>query len=397
MPRFIFFFLLCLFTCPTLDARQTEPLAEKFLHAGEFAKGETTSLLALDANAHDDEARFGLGVIQFMRAIENLGQSLYEYGAVSENANQPFLRLPVPKNPKPSSISYKELGRVLDAFASDLRRAELTLAAIKDDDVKLRLRLAQIKFNIAGNGTEQTTLLDLLLKLNGRTLDFQKTNPDFRIHFDRGDVAWLRSYCHVLCAMVEGYRSIDEETGFSQRVEKIFPNVEPTKKSDQWWNGLKVVDAPRMRRMRLHLVSVCELNRESWRHIHAENDDDFEWLSHPRQTDQLGIPLTAERIEVWLTMMDQFEQLLKGESLVSSALLSVIDLEHEQKFGLNVKNLLDDPPVDLLNFERINEHGIDAKYLEPQKGRKLLNVQAIVNVWQLFDGPLGFAYAARLN
>ena len=152
-----------------------------------------------------------------------------------------------------------------------------------------------------------------------------------------------------------------------------------------------------MRRMRLHLVSVCELNRESWRHIHAENDDDFEWLSHPRQTDQLGIPLTAERIEVWLTMMDQFEQLLKGESLVSSALLSVIDLEHEQKFGLNVKNLLDDPPVDLLNFERINEHGIDAKYLEPQKGRKLLNVQAIVNVWQLFDGPLGFAYAARLN
>jgi len=108
----------------TKNANSESPLAEKFLHDGEFAKGESASLRALEESRDDDETRFGLGVIQVMRAVEKLGQSLYEYGAVSEKANEPFLRLPVPKNPKPSSISYKELGRVLDAFASDLQRAE---------------------------------------------------------------------------------------------------------------------------------------------------------------------------------------------------------------------------------------------------------------------------------
>jgi hypothetical protein len=90
-------------------------------------------------------------MIQFARAVENFGRALYEYGAVSEKATQPFLRLPVPKNETPSTISYKALGRVLDAFAADLNRAEATLAGITDDTVKLRLRLglAKVTFDFA--------------------------------------------------------------------------------------------------------------------------------------------------------------------------------------------------------------------------------------------------------
>ena len=145
MTRLIVLIFVSLLTIPAIAQSATEvPLAEKFLHEGNFSEGESASLLALDKNASDDEVRFGLGVIQFMRAVENLGQSLYQYGAVSEKASQPFLRLPVPKNPDPSSISYQELGRVLDAFARDLQRAESTLAKIEDDDVKLRLRLSKI-------------------------------------------------------------------------------------------------------------------------------------------------------------------------------------------------------------------------------------------------------------
>src|SRR5262245_34954615 len=153
------------------------PRAERFLHNGKFAEGEAALLLALDASPKDDEARFGLGVIQFARAVENLGKALYEYGAVSENATQPFLRLPVPRNRKPSAISYKALGRVLDAFAADLGRAEATLAGVKDDKVKLRLRLARITFDFAGTGEDRTTLIGLLTKLNGGRFDFQRANP----------------------------------------------------------------------------------------------------------------------------------------------------------------------------------------------------------------------------
>lgn len=328
---------------------------------------------------------------------------MHEYGTVSENATQPFLRLPVPRNEKPSAISYKALGRVLDAFATDLGRAETTFADIKDDDVKLRLRLSEIAFDFTGTGKDRKTLLQLLTSLNGRPFEFQKANPDFRVHFDRGDVAWLRAYCHVLGAMVEGYRAVDEEAGFERRVRGIFPNVEASTKKPEniQWQGLKVVDAPRLRRMRLHLVMVCELNRETWTHIRKETDDDYEWLPHPKQSDQLGLPLTDQRIDAWLSMMAQWEGLLKGELLLSGRFLQgqlrLFKLEHDPGQGLNVKNLLDDPRYDLLNWERIKTEGIDAKYLEAEEGKQVFDLDAIFTVFQVFNGPFGFAYAARFN
>jgi hypothetical protein len=65
--------------------------------------------------------------------------------------------------------------------------------------------------------------------------------------------------------------------------------------------------------------------------------------------------------------------------------------------GLNVKKLLDDPPADLLNQARIREKWIDARYLEPEKGKQVLDLNAIMQLGQIFDGPFGFAYAARFN
>jgi len=382
------------------------PLAEGFLHDGKLADGETASLLALDTKPADDEVRFGLGVIQFVRAVENLGKAMYEYGAVSEKTTQRFLRLPVPRNENPSAISYRALGRVLDAFVADLSRAEFTLAGIKDDNVKLRLRLSEITFDFAGTGMDRTTLLDLLVKLNGGRFDFQKVNDEFRIHFDRGDVAWLRAYCHLLSAMVEGYRAIDEEPGFARRVKGIFPNVEASTKEteDDWWQGLNVVDAPRLRRMRLHLVAVCELNRETWMHIRNETDDDYEWLPHPGQTEQLGLPLTGERVDFWLNAMEQLEGLLKGEILISSYLVigfhqiaGFKDANDMKGKGLNIRRLLDDPPADMFNFERVKAKGVDGKYLEEDNEKPSLDVNAVFMALQLFSGPFAFAHAARLN
>jgi len=380
------------------DPPPTSP-AEKYLHSGKLADGETALLLTLDTKPTDDEARFGLGVIRFVRAVENLGRALHEYGAVSEKSNTPFLRLPVPKNEKPSAISYKALGRVLDAFAADLDRAEKTLADIKDDKVKLRLRLSDIALDFTGTGEKRAKLLDLLTTLNGGRFDFQKKNPDLRAHFDRGDVAWLRAYCHLLSAMVEGYRAVDEEAGFEERVKDIFPHVEPpAKKADpDWMNGLTVVDAPRLRRVRLHLLAVCELNRETWKHIRAETDDDFEWLPHPKQTDRLELPMTDERIDAWLAMMGQWEGLLKGERLLPGWILRFVHKDHPEDMGLNLKAVLDDPPADLFNFTRLKEHGVAAKYLEATKGKTEFDIVAVAAVFTLFDGPLGFAYAMRLN
>jgi len=399
MCRFLVFITVCVVAISSQAVDSPSSPAELFLHEGRFAEGETALLLVLDEDPKDDEARFGLGVIQFVRAVQNLGQSLYEYGATSNSTNLPFLRLPVPRNETPAAISYKELGRVLDAFAGDLKRAEATLAGVQDDQVKLRLRLSGIMFDFTGTGKEQTTLLQVLVSLNGGRLEIEKTNPDFRVHFDRGDVAWLRAYCHLLCAMIDGYRAVDEEPGFEQRVGRIFPKLESSADKNQEvdWKGIKLVDAPRLRRMRLHFVKICELNHETWAHYRKETDDDYEWLPNAKQTDQLGLPLTDERIDAWLGMMTQLEGLMTGERLLPSKLLVFIHREHPLGQGLNFRKLLDNPRADLLNWERIYAEGVDPKYLDPEEGKPVLDLNAIFTVLRLFNGPFGFAEAARLN
>lgn len=75
----------------------------------------------------------------------------------------------------------------------------------------------------------RTTLLDILSKLNGGRFLFEITNPEFRMHFDRGDVACLRAYCHLLCAMVDGYRSVDLEAEFGRRVAAEFGANRPAR------------------------------------------------------------------------------------------------------------------------------------------------------------------------
>src|SRR4051812_9249334 len=101
-------------------AADPPPLAEKYLHAGELARGEQALEAALARAPRDDQLRFGLGALRFVRGVERLGQSLYEYGAKSENTYAPFLRLPVPKNPAPSPIRYPAFRRMLDDFRRDL-------------------------------------------------------------------------------------------------------------------------------------------------------------------------------------------------------------------------------------------------------------------------------------
>ena len=330
--------------------------------------------------------------------MDHLGKALYEYGAMSEKTSVPLLRLPVPQNKNPSTISYHELGRVLDRFVADLARAEATLAGIKDDNVKLRLRLAKISFDFTGTGKNQTTLIELLTKLNGGSFTFLMSNPEFRIHFDRGDVAWLRAYCHLLSAIVEIRQAVDPEAQFESWAKRIFPNVEaPARKADpNGFNDVVITDAPRLRRMRLHLVAVCELNKETWKHIRNETDDDYEWLSHPAQTDQLGLPLTNAQIDGWLAAIAELEGLLKGELLVPGNILSLLFFGHDGSKALNVKKLFDDPPPSI-SIDRIQDKGIDAKYLEDHKGKRMINVTTLVGAFQLFDGPFSFAYAARLN
>lgn len=216
--------LIC---CSVAHADDVTDRLQHLVEAGNHAEAERDLQLLQDASPQDDRIRFALGVTQFLRAIEHLGQSLYEFGAVSENSSVPFLRLPVPQNPRPAAVSYRSIGRVLDVMLADLERAEATLAAITADDVILPLLLDRLAFSFTRDADQQTSLVSVLTKLNNNTRpQFLQGNDGFLVHFDRGDVAWLRGYCHLLCAMIDGYRSVEMPQGFGSRIGEVFPRVE---------------------------------------------------------------------------------------------------------------------------------------------------------------------------
>ena len=374
---------------------------ETYLYQANLSEGETALKLELDEHPQDDNIRFSLGVIQFFRAIENLGQAFYEYGALSNRLNEPILRLSVPQNQTPSELSPDEFGRVLDMFRNDLMVAEKTLAGVDDDHVKVPIKLARVALRISPNTDETITLNQWMQEIQIDVPKFVSRNPELEVHFDRGDVPWIRAYCHALCALVELYRSIDENIGFEERFKGVFPKLKPSeakpKTDKEWIFMLSVKDPSRLRLMREHLISVCQLNKESWKHIRLETDDDFEWLSHPEQTDQLGLPLTNEQIDAWLRMMDQIEGLLTGERLIDGSILVVLNPKYDSEDGLNLRKVLDSPPKDLLNFSRIQTEGFDPRYIETNSKKPKFDIAAIFTVFRLFSGPFGMVQAARMN
>lgn len=374
-------------------------LVEQFLTEGRFAEGELALKSMLDANPNDDEARFGLGMLQLVRAVEDLGKALYGYGALSGSTLSPLLKLSVPRNRSPSPITYHDLGQVLDTFEFGLCKAESTLAQIHQDDVKLNLRLAKIFFDFTGTGIDQTALTTLLSSLNEGRPIFSFANREYRVHFDRADVAWLRAYCHLLSAIVDSYRALDLEAVFPQAATGIFPKVKSSREdsnrslaqSDLF--SLVFADASRMQSMRLHLLAFCELNREAWFYIGKESDDDFEWLASPAQTDLLLLSLSSRLVETWLTTTKQLERLLKGEQLVPSTVFTTLTPNRiEEGQGLNLKKWLDDPPTILISQGQLHESVLDAKYFEQMADQNSNSVWTFFQMFQLLQGRLGFAH-----
>ena len=69
------------------------PFVEQYLISEELKNGEQNLIEHLKKQPNDDEARFGLGVLQFMQGVEHLMQSLHKHGLglKTEWMEMPFL------------------------------------------------------------------------------------------------------------------------------------------------------------------------------------------------------------------------------------------------------------------------------------------------------------------
>lgn len=320
------------------------PDVQKFLTDGRLADGSAALEKYLAANPDDDRARFGLGITQFLQAYEHIGQSLYRHGLRTERSfvrPAPIIRELWPQNPKPEKIDYPTARRIVQTFIDDMNRVEATLSVVKDERVKLPLPIGRIKIDLFG--LERPITAAVLFRRFGNTNVGADQLEDLVIAFDRGDVAWLRGYCHFLAAAGELLLALDGQPFFECTAHLLFEEVEtphtflvedrepfdinqPPLRNSQVISDFiatihllmrfSVKEPDRLEFAHGHLLLMCQMSREMWSHFSSETDDDNEWIPNPKQTGVLGVPITADMVKTWLETVAEAELVLEGKRLI---------------------------------------------------------------------------------
>jgi hypothetical protein len=313
-------------------------IVERYLREGRLAEGEETLMAYVKEHPSDAQARYGLGVFQLLRAVENLSQNLYQYGLKPNPSRLPFVRLPVPANPNPEQLNYEKWRAVLQQFNDDLDRAAVALAQVNNRDVKLRLPVGMIRLDLDGDGEagEQETFWRVFTTVAWRAAKLSDEQKEFPIGFDAADVHWMIGYTHLLRAMVEAWLAHDTEDFFNQTAHFFFAGAESpygtlgSGQDNQGFNVDQIADAiaaihlvhfrpadpQRLRRAREHLLAMISQSRRCWDHALAETDDDREWIPNARQTSLTPLTVDEQRIAAWKRFLDEAEAVLEGEKLL---------------------------------------------------------------------------------
>jgi hypothetical protein len=322
-----------------------EPPVEKYLLEGKLADGEKVLARVLAAKPADPQARFSLGVIQFLAAVERMVQTFHRYGLRPHAGGDmlPFARLPIPDNPRPDPIRYADLRALFVRWTEDLAKAEATLAQVGSADVKLPLHFGLIRLDLNADGKAEPDerLFNLYAQLNAAARN--QVTPEaakaFLITFDQADAVWLRGYCHLLMAMSDVYLAWDAHELFEHTAPFFFPNAETPfpflrrqpGANRQQLETADILDAvafihlvrfpvqepARLKSALAHLESMIALSHESWKLILAEKDDDHEWVPNTKQHSVMPAgDVNTEMVKGWFEFLDEARAILKGEKLI---------------------------------------------------------------------------------
>lgn len=317
------------------------PSLDPYLVSGDLAGGEKAMQDRLKVKPDDDKARFSLGILQTTRAIERMMQSLYRYGLRETPFGDgiPFLRLPATGNPNPELLTYENMQQMFRDWVADFEKVRATLELIKDNNVKLPIRigLARLDFNGDGKVTDKESLWKVFASVTNSRVTEQDAKK-FLIAFDTADALWLQGYTHVLGAMGEFLLAYDRREIFEACAHLFFNKVDTPHKfllSEQERDFYRnpwafadliaaihlmrfpVANAPRMTKVLEHAQAMLRLSRQSWQLIMAETDNDREWLPNPKQKGVIpNVEITQEMIDGWLGFVNEADTLLAGKKLV---------------------------------------------------------------------------------
>jgi hypothetical protein len=396
-----------------------EPMAAKYLYEGKLAEGEKAIKRHLEAGPDDAQAQFGLGAIQFLRAFEKLGGGLYKYGLRTKR----FPGMPtewqklLPENDKAEKIDHKAFRKMVQDFVDKMDEATKTLARVKDDKVKMPLEVGKIKLDLWGRGAPVSAAM---LFRQFELKDEAKAAEKLVVGFDRGDVSWLRGYCHFFCALGEVFLSLDTKEAFDATAHRFFAKADTPHKflledykdfegggffgwgndPNFWIDAIQFVyhlfDMPigepaRLKKALAHLESMVDQGEEMWKHIMAETDDDNEWIPNPKQTGVLKITVTNEMVNVWRnTVLVEAKAILAGKKLIP------FWRGKPGARGLNLRKVFLNPPKRLDIFRWVQGTAA-APYLEKGDITKLADLKEMNRIDRVFGGANFFGFALWFN
>ncbi len=351
---------LCLLACTVGYAANTRsaPLIDVYLTEGRLGDGAEALRTYLKEYPGDAQARYGLGVLELLSAVEELAQNMYRYGLKPNSSQLPFVRLPVPANPNPEKLTYEKWRAILERFNDDLNRAAAVLAEVNDPGVKLRLPVGLIRLDLDGDGDagDEETLWRVFTRVAWRAAKLSNEQKEFPIGFDAADVHWMIGYTHLLRAMIEAWLAYDTEDFFDQTAHFFFAGaVSPygslgSRTDNRGFDFDQIADAiaaihlvhfeptdpQRLTRAREHLLEMVRSSRRCWHHALAETDDDREWIPNARQTSLTPLTVNEDRVAAWKRFLDEAEAVLRGQKLLPHWRV-------KDSRGINLKRVFEEP------------------------------------------------------
>ena len=368
-PRSIarLFLIAGLFAALSTTARADDrpaPMVEKFLIEGKLDPGEKALQEQLKAKPDDDQARFGLGVLQFIRGVDRFIGTAQGLGLRDQSMLMGFLNIPsggaTSQPATAKAVSVEDLRKLLEQWLADMTLAEKTLSQIKSKDVTLPLHFALIRLDTSGDRTssDDEAIYKIFERVSRSTIDV-KDAESFVIGFDRADAEWLRGYCHLMSGLTEFFLAYDWTDWFNCAGHLIFERTNSPYKflrSRSPSNGQMsqfdyiadviafihqihwpLKEPERMKKALEHLQAMIDCSRRTWDFVLAETDDFQEWIPNPKQTSVMpGGQVTEDIVRGWKMLLAEAEAILSGKTLIP--FWRGTDLE-----GVNLKRVFTEP------------------------------------------------------
>lgn len=210
---------------------------ETLFSATTVAERDAALAAVQDAAADDANAAFAAGAHKAFAALEDFEQGLYRYGFQTPRVMLlPLLRVPVPENPAPETLTYEAWRGLLQDLDAGLAGAIEALDALPADaDASFVADLRSVRLDMNGDGALDEaesvgSLLAALANPRQRVVQNRDTPADTEVpppvfRFDRADAYWLQGYANFLRANAKLWLAHDFSTTFDVSFQAFFPGT----------------------------------------------------------------------------------------------------------------------------------------------------------------------------